>query len=115
MLHCLYCGKEIAVGEYCCDECRGLTQDFQDSVDRNAKWFVLGIILSLLLFVVPYVTGNDAHITLMFIAMGLTLIVFPYVTPETNAWRGVKTGKLIGRLTGFCMAFISLVCLVIWM
>lgn len=108
MARCLYCGKEIGSREYCSVECRELAQAFQDSVDRNAKWFVLCLMGSFLLILIPLFSGQSVHMTCMFIAMGLTLVVFPYVTPETNAWRGVRTGKLIGRSLGAAMALVSL-------
>lgn len=114
MARCLYCGKEIGAGEYCSDECRKLTQSFQESVDRNAKWFVLCLIVSFMLILIPLFTGRSLHMTFMFIAMGLTLLVFPYVTPETNAWRGVRMGKLIGRSLGAAVVLIALVSLLVF-
>jgi len=113
-VRCLYCGKEIGAGEYCSEECRKLTQDFQDSVDRNVKWFVLCLIVSFMLILIPLSTGNSLHAVFMFMAMGLTLLVFPYVTPETNDWRGVRTGKLIGRSLGAAIALIALAVLLVF-
>lgn len=62
---------------------------------------------------VPLVTGNGKYITLLFLSMGATIIVFPFVTPETNQLRGVKTGKLIGRLLGLVFVIVSLLILLL--
>lgn len=53
------------------------------------------------------------YISLLFLSMGATIIMFPYVTPETNYWRGVKTGKLIGRLMGLVFVIISILILLL--
>ena len=45
-MRCTYCGKETE-GEYCNEYCRERTARFQDRAERNAKWIVLGIVLSL--------------------------------------------------------------------
>ena len=71
------------------------------------------MLLSSLTITVPLVTGNGMYISLLFLSMGATIIMFPYVTPETNYWRGVKRGKLIGRLMGLVFVIISILILLL--
>ena len=95
-MRCLYCGKETE-GEYCSEYCREMTARFQDRAENNAKWIVLGIVLSLLIIPVSYVTGRPHLAVLCMAGIGLTFLIFPYGTPETNSRGGVRRGILYVR------------------
>lgn len=56
MTRCTYCGKETH-GEFCSECCRQETLKFQKKVEKNAKWLILGIILSLLIIPASYLVG----------------------------------------------------------
>lgn len=109
MVRCLYCGKEIAAGEYCDAICRYRTERFEAKVRRNIKWFVLAIILSFALILIPLITGETRYYSLVFAGLGLTFIVFPYATPETNSWRGVVNRVRIARVGGLILCGLSLI------
>ena len=108
MVRCLYCGKEISDGDYCDAICRYRTERFDAKAQKNLKWFVLAIILTFSLISVPIFTGEARYYSLVFAGLGLTFIVFPYATPETNSWRGVVNGVRIVRIGGLIMCGVSL-------
>lgn len=109
MVRCLYCGKEIADGEYCDAVCRYRTERFQARAQRNVKWFVLALLLTLASILIPIITGEAKYYSLVFAGLGLTSIVFPYATPETNSWRGVVNGVRIARVSGLILCGLSLI------
>lgn len=123
---CSYCGKKLEgkpeyvseqVNEaeaYCSAECRKKHKEALQKVRKNMKWFAAGIVCSVLLVLGSafmeasensmghYMTGTG-----MFL-LGLTLVLFPYCTPETYAMFGyVKTNR-IGRALGILTALFSL-------
>lgn len=85
MSHCTYCGKETDE-EYCSEDCRLKTLKFQKRAEKNAKWLILGIVLSLLIIPIAYMTGMPNMAILCMAGMGVTFFIFPYGTPTTNSW-----------------------------
>ena len=107
-MRCTYCGKETEV-EYCGGSCRKRTAIFRDRAERNAKWFILSMVLSLLIFPVSYAAGRPHLAVLCMAGVGLTFLIFPYGTPETNSRGGVKKGILYVRSASAAMIAAALV------
>ena len=107
-MRCTYCGKETE-GEYCSEYCRERTARFQDNAEKNAKWLILGIVLSLLIIPVSYAAGRPHLAVLCMAGIGLTFLIFPYGTPETNSRGGVRRGILYVRSASAAMIAAALV------
>ena len=109
---CLYCGKELVTGSFCDTLCKYRVEKFEAKAERDLKWMVLLIIVSSCLIPVSLIF-DDRYITLCFFILGLTFVIFPYATPETNSWRGVVTGIKIVRTLGAATCLASLIAYVL--
>ena len=123
---CSYCGKKLegkscyGSGDgkeeelYCSSECRDKHRTALESVRKNMKWFAAGIIVSVLLVLSSAFLGarekQSGKLTAGcgMLLLGLTVVLFPYCTPETYAMFGyVKTNRL-GRVIGVLVAIFGL-------
>ena len=68
----------------------------EECVDQGIS-LDLGIVLSLLIIPVSYVAERPHLAILCMAGVGLTFLIFPYGTPDTNSRGGVRRGTLYVR------------------
>lgn len=121
-IKCSYCGSKAKfysdssfTEAYCSEQCEKLHRVALNRIKKNMKWFCLGIAISILLLIVgavsnlpiekKYIAGSGMAL------LGITVIVFPFCTPEAYQKYGyVKTTK-IGRLLGIFTEAVGIVIL----
>jgi hypothetical protein len=119
---CIWCGKngegykELTLksenlGEnkmlVCSDECEKKTTSYYQKVSRNLKFFVTGILLSVFIGI-PLTFMPKIGLSIMCGGVALTVILFPFTTPQTNALLGIKKSTLLTRIIGLIMLAIVL-------
>ncbi|MFA6887344.1 MAG: hypothetical protein WCQ65_10295 [Fermentimonas sp.] len=103
-MKCIYCNKDCQ-GEYCSGECENKVMILEKSAEKYSVLFLL-LLFASMLFLIPGIVFNDylaAFFGAMFLVMGLTLIIFPFGTPETNKSWGVKKTVMVVRVMGIIM------------
>ncbi|MGL4741984.1 MAG: DUF2116 family Zn-ribbon domain-containing protein [Sarcina sp.] len=99
--NCPYCNKKIFEEEnFCSHICEQKYNNFLNYYKKTKFLFVIGIILTLLLPVLSFLTKNAILANLSLLLLGLTIILFPFTTPETTSMLGVKKSILIARFFG---------------
>ena len=123
---CSYCGKKLegkfcyGCGDgktkeiYCSVECLEKPRMALEKVRKNMKWFAAGIAVSVLLMLSSaFLSAGGKESGKLtagcgMLLLGLTVVLFPYCTPETYAMFGyVKTNRL-GRVIGVLVAIFGL-------
>lgn len=115
---CSYCGKEITgpayydgnekepSETYCSQACQQKHKEALQSIRKRMKWFAIGIVGSLLLiFSAAFMAsaGKGGHSLAGgggMILLGITLVLFPYCTPETYQKLGYVKASWLGRGLG---------------
>lgn len=129
---CVWCGKvcqgdfkeiEISVKSskdkaiVCSEDCGNLTFDTCRFIERNIKFFWIGIIFTFI------VTGFSIFaplslkkylLSIELLILGLTVTILPFVTPQTVKMVGLKNGMIIGRITGILVLIMGIWFLVKW-
>jgi len=96
-----------------CDQvCESELRRFIEFVQTGTKWYVLGLAVSILggLFVTFWRLRIDHGALGMLILLGgsgMTLVAFPFVTPQTVEKLGVRTALQTGRLLGVANVLIG--------
>ena len=121
-VNCSYCGRQVKFyvdgdreNAYCSEECRQLHQKALRKIKKSLKWFFSGICASVLLLVAgaffktpsvsQYLAGSGMAL------LGITLILFPFCTPETYRKFGYVKSAGLGRLLGVLTAVFGVVIL----
>ena len=110
-MRCRYCGKDIVAGSFCCEGCRMSFEVFEERMRRQGRLFLLCIVASVIVpMVIMFMTDSDSFIALplMLIFLGLTVVVFPFCTPETVESFSLRTSIKIGRGLGAVLVIIGL-------
>lgn len=101
---------------YCSDGCHQEIVNYVDRVDRESNRFlllILGAVLSflpflLLIFLTPYRTVFSSLATAMpLILVGLVIIRYPFVTPETINFWGIRRSIAVAKKAGIGMIIIG--------
>lgn len=111
MTRCRYCGKDTMTGSFCCEGCRKSFEAFEERMRRQGRLFLLCIVASVIVpMAIMFMTDPDSFIALplMLIFLGLTVVVFPFCTPETVESFSLRTSVNIGRGLGAAMVVIGL-------
>lgn len=121
---CSYCGKpaqfyadDTFTKAYCSQKCEKCHSIALDNINKNLKWFYIGIIISVVCLLLgavwnfsidkKYIVGSGM------MCLGITIILFPFCTPETYQRYGyIKTTKL-GRGIGLLTELLGLLILLI--
>lgn len=121
---CVYC-KKIAVEEipvdatvgsgelhYCSNTCKDETKKYIEAVNKHKGLFLgltLGITLAMVLVNGIIITFNLRTQLITFttsmavIVIGITIIIFPFSTPQTVQWLGIKQAKTATRILGLLL------------
>ncbi|PKM77454.1 MAG: hypothetical protein CVU90_07525 [Firmicutes bacterium HGW-Firmicutes-15] len=128
MPKCAYCHKDamekipadynIGLQEqyYCSEICKKELTDYINAAKKNGNLFIGLTLGSILIMVI----GNglisalnfDEHYTfiVMFVALsvvGITIIKFPFCTPQTVRMVGIKKAKIVARILGLILIIIG--------
>lgn len=115
MKKCLYCNKEIESKKICCDNnCEDSYNNFKNFVAKWKKLFCILILVSIIMVLVgsifaigkPIIGGSLLNLGI--ILMGVTIIIFPFATPETFKRLGVKKTLLIVRVMALALGIFAL-------
>jgi hypothetical protein len=119
---CIWCGKngdgykELTLksenlGEskmlICSDECEEKTSSYYQKVSKKLKFFVSGILLSVFIGI-PLTFMPQIGLSILCGGSAITIILFPFTTPQTNAFWGIKKSILLTRIIGLIMLAIVL-------
>ena len=122
---CGYCGKPLegagypGIKEketcYCSPECRKKHEAALVKIRKNLKWFAAGIAASILLvlhsaFAGAAAGGEETPLSggIGMSLLGITLLLFPYCTPETYAMFGYVRTTRLGRGMGILVILFGL-------
>ena len=122
---CGYCGKLLegagypGIKEketcYCSPECRKKHEAALVKIRKNLKWFAAGIAASVLLvlhsaFAGAAAGGEGTPLSggIGMSLLGITLLLFPYCTPETYAMFGYVRRPWLGRGMGILVILFGL-------
>ena len=111
MMRCRYCGKDTVTGSFCCEGCRKSFEAIEERMQRQGRLFLLCIVASVIVpMAIMFIMDPDSFIALplMLIFLGLTVVVFPFCTPETVESFSLRTSVKIGRGLGAVMVVIGL-------
>jgi hypothetical protein len=122
---CLWCGKKtgespreitlpakrsVAPGEsaiVCSEACEQFALETLQSVRKNGYLFLIGIVAGLVLTVLG--GFNRALRPAGVFVIGLTVLLFPFVTPQTVKIFGLQKGMLLGRLIGIILVVMGVI------
>ena len=109
MKKCRYCGKELDSNlEFCSNECENSYRKIIEKDRHKVKDFILGIILGFLVMFYGVVSSRNCMIGGGIIVMGITVVLFPFTTPETIALFGNKKSRFIGRILGMLLIAVGI-------
>ncbi|PKM76909.1 MAG: hypothetical protein CVU90_10045 [Firmicutes bacterium HGW-Firmicutes-15] len=91
---------------YCSDVCLREIEDFSEYVNQNAKRFLVfvGVIVLSMVFSNGLPGNASLIVSIAGLILGILLIKYPFATPLTNQWLGIKKAVLIVRGLGFGIA-----------
>lgn len=114
-------GRENVEFYYCSETCKEEIEKFSDYVNKNAAKFLRIIVLVLftMIFspVIQIVTKNELYVLLTIyvatVLLGATIIKYPFATPQTNQWMGIRKAVLVARILGVVIMLGSIVMIVL--
>lgn len=129
---CLWCGKtcnknyrEIVMAIkfakppqekaiVCSEECEKKVLDTCKVIERSIPLFLVlsvsGTILGISGIFTPLLGKGVLLVSVIGITiLGITFIVFPFVTPQTTKIFGLKRGILLGRIGGFILLLLAMI------
>ena len=122
---CLWCGKETgesprqitlpakrsaSPGEsaiVCSEDCGQYALETLQSVRKNSYLFMIGIVSGLVLAVLG--GFSRALRPAGVLVIGLTVLLFPFVTPQTVQIFGLQKGMLLGRVIGIILVVMGVI------
>lgn len=126
-MKCIWCGKKLDKNEieknlyytevewnesfrFCSEHCEEKFKVFMKDVEKNINKFLLVLFGSLIIYVIGTIILFKMEIYQNFFAagyfalLGLIIIRYPYGTPETNKFLGIKkTINLIRGMGALCI------------
>jgi len=129
---CLWCGKADK-GNYkeivmnikfanppqekaivCSDECGKKVSDTCNFIEKGIYFYVIGVVIGTFMSIAaifnPIIGKNLMPITVIgLFILGITIIITPFVTPQTIQLLGLKKGMLSGRICGIIAIIIAII------
>lgn len=108
-MKCKYCNKESCF-QYCDDACKKKYDEFDAHCEKYEYLCLILLLIEIfgLLLIAPLLAPINYYIyvCIWLIAMGITMYVFPFATPETIDMIGLKKCiKLVRAISiGLCVA-----------
>lgn len=101
MGRCGWCGKKLPRGHrFCCDACEERYERTALHDQRCIKWFLPLLAAGVLALFAGALSGRDALTGGGMLLVGLDILFFPLVTPETSALLGLRPARRAGRALG---------------
>lgn len=133
---CLYCNKSSAAAPltesttkltgfassgyyYCSEACHEGILQFDKRVKENSARFLVLITVSALSFIPLLVLSFLSEYGSVFIPLscalpliciGIVLIMYPFATPETNNWWGIRKSIKVVKRSGYALVLCGAVC-----
>lgn len=100
----------------CSDECEKRVSDTCKFIEKGILFYVIGVVIGTLMSIAaifsPMIGKNLMPITIIgLFILGTTIIITPFVTPQTIKLLGLKKGMLSGRICGIVAVIIAIVLL----
>lgn len=104
MKRCKYCGKQIEDSfEFCKSKCKENYKKAGECDSRKMKYFISGMALGFLVLFCGVCAGSNTIMGTGIVLMGITVILLPFTTPETNALLGYQRARTAGRALGILL------------
>lgn len=129
---CLWCGKankenyrEIVITikkasppqeevVVCSKKCEKAVLNSFQFIEKNIHLFFSGVILGILLalsgLLAPIIGRKVLLVSFTgMLLLGMTFVIFPFVTPQTTKIFGLRNGMFLGRVTGIVFLLLGIV------
>lgn len=98
----------------CSDECEKKVSDTCKFIEKGIFFYAIGLIIGIFMSMAsifsPIIGKNLMPITIIGIFIsGITIIITPFVTPQTVQLLGLKKGVLSGRICGIMAIIMGIV------
>ena len=101
MRKCSYCGRKMSSDiQFCSDKCAELYREHTVKDQKAIKYFLAGLGMGMILLLAGVFAGEDVVIGSGIILMGVVIMVFPLITPETVNLLGYRKARIAGRILG---------------
>ena len=125
MKRCMYCNKtnqtphpvtiEGMTCVCCSSECAEKTADFARFAKKNTVRFLIGVLVCPLVLMLgsifPLSLGYSTIGSMLFCAgwaaVGVTMIVFPFATPQTSQLMGIRKSTVLVRVIGIALLIMT--------
>ena len=98
---CSYCGRKMSSDiQFCSDKCAELYRERTVKDHKAIKYFLSGLGMGMILLLAGVFAGEDVVIGSGIILMGVVIMVFPLITPETVNLLGYRKARIAGRILG---------------
>lgn len=98
---CQYCGRHLEIGrEFCDNNCAEHYKNRTENDSSKITYFIMGIIAGIIVMFMGIFTTHYLLVGAGIIIDGITITIFPFVTPETIGLFGYKKSRIAGRLLG---------------
>ena len=98
---CSYCGRKMSSDtQFCSDKCAELYRERTGKDQKAIKYFLAGLGMGIILLLAGAFAGEDVVIGSGIILMGVVIMVFPLITPETVNLLGYRKARIAGRILG---------------
>lgn len=112
---CPYCNKILTYDkDYCNEYCKNKYINFINYIQKYSKLFITTIILVCIstflcaLISIPNKALGEKILSFTFILFGIIIIIFPFSTPETFKYLGVRLSTRITRILGLIVFLFGL-------
>ncbi len=117
-MKCYWCGQKISEDNTCSDECRGKLTKYKERVEKNKiKFAILLLGYFIIYMVLLLMEAGSARFpytsfSWLFGVLGIILVIFPFVTPQTIKLIGVRKSVIFIRIIGICLIIVGLIMLI---
>lgn len=98
----------------CSEECEKKVADTCKFIEKGIFFYVIGVVLGAFMSIAsifnPIIGKDLMPITIIGIfVLGITIVITPFVTPQTTKLLGLKRGMFSGRICGIISIIIAII------
>ncbi|WP_436513349.1 hypothetical protein [Clostridium thermobutyricum] len=133
-MKCIWCGKRLDNDEiekniyyreldmdesfhFCCENCKKDFIRYLNDVEKNKNKFLVGlfglvfiyVVLNIVVSILKFEILSKGILIAFGCLFGILLIRFPYGTPETNKWIGIKNTIKVIRVMAIFIILASII------
>lgn len=109
MKKCKYCGKKIdSILDFCCEQCENHYNEAVKKDSRNVKYFIGGILIGFLIMFGGVLAGNEGMTGAGILLIGVIVVIFPFVTPETIDLIGYRKARILGEIMAVLLIMVGI-------